>query len=558
MKLDPNCVRRLALYFFTDLRGRADEVNVSMIKGLKEAGCHVMTVVSGYADRDSVRKLAAASDEMYGRPNLGTLRSALGDVFMHLGVASLSAYEEIVVVQSTMIGPFYPLLAYLNSVCDRDIDVWSLYGSEDAAHSAFDTGFFVMRKPFFTDRRFVRYLTESVVNENFRGVMETQMGDLFTTKFAEKHPWGVMCDFSDMRDLNDDVLLYLAPELVASREIPCVPRRLFTASYDTLIKNSCAETPARLLEVIREKTDYNASDIMRSLLVSENLADMERVLHTSYFLPEDATNRCSSDPREFVVIVCADKAYYDRLTLPYRKPLSKKHPFYFLDGEMSYAEKLNKAAEIAAPYRYACILGFDDYEIFDEPRSNDLSLIYRDFMCCLPSEEYAANVCDLFEQYPEIGMLVPPVPNFGNFFTRMQDGWNGHLEALRQCMNALGAETMVIAQKTHPLFPAGGSLWIRSGLLMQIADVHLENLVFADGKTGFSESIEKDALTRLILPYLLQKEQYLTAAIYSNAYASIELTNLDFTFRKNNEAIFKRWMSDYYENEIRRIRGTFS
>lgn len=487
MKLDQNQARRLAVYFFVDVRGKADTVHLSMLQGLKGAGCQVLTVISGYAGRDDVRALKKASDEVIARPNMGTLFSAMLDAFSYLGWKKLEDFEEVILVQSTMVGPFSSLRTVFDAMAGRDVDDWCLVGCTDSVRPAFDMGMFALRPPLLTDRKFIRFLRERSIGEDPEGTVETQEGHVFYDYFARReHAWDAYCDFKGMEDLNDDVLLYLAPELAERKLLPAIPRRVFTAPYDTLIANSCAETPAELIRVLREKTDYDVSGLVRSLLVSENLPDLVRTLHASYFLPTEGTNHTSANPREFAVVVCAKEEYFDRLTKPYRKPISKKHPFFFLGGEESYAEKLREAASLTEGYSYACILGFDNYRIFDEPRSNDLSLLYRDFMCMLPTEECAGNVVDLFEMYPELGMLVPPVPAFGNFFVRMQDGWNGHLEALRKCLEELQMHP-VIRQGTHPLYPVGGSLWIRTDLLQTIAGMHLENVVYADGKTGFSE-----------------------------------------------------------------------
>ena len=559
MKLDEERAKRLAVYFCRPRHERTDDVHLSMIRGLKSADCEVLTVLIGYADAESVRALRKCSDDVIARSDVGTEFSCMFDAFFYVGERALSEYDEIIFVQTDMIGPLHPFAHVFQEMAGRDIEVWSLTGSTDPERPQFDMGWVALRRSCFMDRCFRSFLLEHMAGDLVRGSADFQEGRLFTDYIRKRgHIFDVYCDLRGWEDLNDDVLLYLAPELVRDQGLPAVPRRLFRESYDVLIKNSCAETPAKLMEIMREETEYDTPSLVRSLLATENLPDLQRILHTSFFLPTEGANHESANPREFAVIVFAGKEYFERLAGRYREPLRTKHPFFFLDGDGLYAEKLEEAARLAEPYRYVCILGFDDYRLFDEPRSNDISLLYRDLKCLIPTEDFTANVCGLFEERQEIGMLIPPVPAFGNFFVRMQDGWNGHLDALKDCLEKAGAGGLNILQHTHPLFPAGGSFWIRTDLLKDLADRHLKNVVYADGNTGMGERIEKDALTRLMLPFLLQYEGSLAAGICSDTYAAVELTNQDFTFRKNNEAVFKRWMPDYYENEIRRIRGTWT
>ena len=140
-------------------------------------------------------------------------------------------------------------------------------------------------------------------------------------------------------------------------------------------------------------------------------------------------------------------------------------------------------------------------------------------------------------------MLFPPVPDYGAWFAKMEDGWMGRYSQL--C--ALLEQWKVKAnhrKASEPLVPAGGSFWIRSRFLIQIGE-WLRN-------TG--EDFDTETVL-LAMPFAVQGLGAYTGVAYSDRYLPVMITNQDYRMRANNQVVFKKYGPNYLKVCTQNIRN---
>ena len=221
-----------------------------------------------------------------------------------------------------------------------------------------------------------------------------------------------------------------------------------------------------------------------------------------------------------------------------------------MDGPETYGEKLIEASMQAEDYFFVGVLNLFDVRKAPEPKSDAASLLYREEESVIGSAAQIGNILDEMKEERALGLLVPPVPSFGRYFAEIGDGWAGLYDELLKTLKLLKMTFPVTKTDAHPAFPFGGSFWARGKALMRTG-LHLR-----DGRMAeLVRDPEKQLLIRLLLPFLMQEERYLTGIVTGTKYAAIEFTNQDYMLRVNNRMVFEKFGPDYYEQELKKIRG---
>ena len=154
------------------------------------------------------------------------------------------------------------------------------------------------------------------------------------------------------------------------------------------------------------------------------------------------------------------------------------------------------------------------------------------------------NILEEFAQNERLGMMVSPLPNHGIYFEKIQDGRGGMDDVLKEVSEKLGLQVPVVQSTALPVYSRGGSFWIRSNLLMRIAE-------------SFDLSGIEDFVLNMLMPLLLQEMRYFTGTVMSTNYASLEVSNLDYMMRELNRAVFDRVGPDYYWRELSKLQEIF-
>ena len=170
------------------------------------------------------------------------------------------------------------------------------------------------------------------------------------------------------------------------------------------------------------------------------------------------------------------------------------------------------------------------------------STFYGSAESLIGSASQIENAVQIFRDNPELGLLVPPLPTFGRHFHEAEDGWHGRYEEVRAVTDALGFTFPILRGEMPPVWPAGGSFWVRGSLLMEIFESHeVSDVLSREIRLSDGKNVKPDfELIMLLLPYLFQSRKQMTGTVTGSHYASVQLTNLDYELRENNKVLFEK------------------
>ncbi|MEE1109178.1 MAG: rhamnan synthesis F family protein, partial [Lachnospiraceae bacterium] len=243
---------------------------------------------------------------------------------------------------------------------------------------------------------------------------------------------------------------------------------------------------------------------------------------------------------EACAVVFGEKERVLALAGSYLDALPEEVPVFYEHEGLTYAEKLSKAAELASGHPHVLVLDPLGIPSFGDPKSSRASVLYGELESLIASRPFVGNVLDIFENENRIGLMVPPLPVYGNYFENLGDGYAGRFDEAVKLARELGV-SFPISDKNPPAYSLGGGFWAKSEVLKAAA----EKL------SGHGEADE--LLMKIVLPYLFQAEGCLTATLTGSRYAGTYATNLDYAMRENNKVVFERFGPDYFWSEIDKI-----
>ena len=363
--------------------------------------------------------------------------------------------------------------------------------------------------------------------------------------------------------------LFYITELLEEKRCPIIKRRSFFTDYSDFMLNTCGEPSVKLLEFIRKYLDYDENLIWDNILRLENHSEVHRVMHFNYVLPVWDADYEPERGRS-VICILAESTKRIRWYHEYLKQIPAWADCCVI-GETSvcqetvrylgasaldrlkvvemehfdYRRALVLAAECSQGYRYTGVLLLEDVEK-QMPYSNEVSHQYADWENMLGTEAYLSNLMEVFEENPRLGLIVPPIPDYGTLFAKMEDGWMGRYEQVCALLDRWKIKANH-RRSSEPLVPAGGCFWIRSEYFQKI------------GRWQQETGEEFDAETVLLaLPFAVQSLGAYTGIAYSDRYLPIMITNQDYKMRENNQVVFEKYGPNYLNVCTKNIRdGVF-
>ena len=189
-------------------------------------------------------------------------------------------------------------------------------------------------------------------------------------------------------------------------------------------------------------------------------------------------------------------------------------------------------------YDIAGMLVMADVEV-EKPYSNYDSWQYGDWENLLGTECIIRNIAATFSENERLGMLVPPVPNYGIIFEKRADGWQNSFDEVAQYLKTNDCNVSCKIDEP-PAAPFGGSFFIRTK-------------AFCDYLKDEEEPDKNILLMAQV--YMVQKHGYYTGICYNNEYAAIETTNLDYMMRELNKVVFEKYGPSYHTVVVDRINN---
>ena len=126
MILDSANAKRLILYFMYDKDGIVDDYVPYMLRELKKNSTEILVVCNGKLTRESREKLQEVTPNVLVRENKGFDVWAYKTGLEYYGWDKIRSFDEVIMMNFTIMGPVYPLEEMFKTMDQRDLDFWGI------------------------------------------------------------------------------------------------------------------------------------------------------------------------------------------------------------------------------------------------------------------------------------------------------------------------------------------------------------------------------------------------------------------------------------------------
>ena len=272
-------IDRYISYCLSELRNNSDTVIVV---------CNMEEIIKGK------EYLSKYSDHIYYRKNVGMDAGAFKDAMVNLiGWEELSAYDEIVLMNDSLYGPFIDMKLIFDEMDGKDLDFWGLLKCasfvehkikyQEHIHSFF----LAFRRGLFESDIFKNYWEKMPYYTNYSETVinyETYLTQYFVSN-------GYVCDvYSDTQANvfengleNYPQCSWIPYELIVKRKFPFLKRHVFRMQPFELLENGSLGQINRTLKYISDETGYDVDLILENAIRTQNAKKLITDLNLIYF-----------------------------------------------------------------------------------------------------------------------------------------------------------------------------------------------------------------------------------------------------------------------------------
>ena len=480
----------------------------------------------------------------------------------HYGWQRLSEFDEVVMTNSTLMGPVRPLKEMFDAMAERtNLDFWGLTIHHGAEGNPFkgkhlynylpvhiQSHFIVYRKKFIQSKELQNYWDTMPMIESYTDSVQ-RYESVFTKQFADKgYQWDVYVNTDDLKEFTDYPLLVCPTRLLRDKKCPLFKRRSFMHDFEAYLNDTAGEPVRELYAYLRDHTDYPLELIWKNMIRTMHPYDFTRNLGLTRLIPERVQDEaCAAGVRKNRrIALCMHLYFMDMLpqSCAFAANMPPETDVFISTNTPEKKQQIeeafrtlplhavtvkvveNRGRDVAAflcdlapqirEYDYACFM-HDKKAIQTKPGSVGASFGYVCNENICKNADYVLNVLTEFEKDPYLGLLCPPFPTHGVYFMNMcSNGWGPNFDNTKTLMKKLGIDRPISGEKM-PIAPFGSVFWFRVKALAPLFDHGWKHEDFPpeplpqDGT--ISHAIER------IYPFVAQGAGYYPAQAMSADYA---------------------------------------
>lgn len=593
MEMEQRHVRRYGIFFFFDSEGVVDRYIPYMLKDVSENLDGLTVVCNEFLNEEGREALSAFTDDIYVRQNFGFDVWAYKEAMAHVGMDRLAEYDEVLLFNFTMMGPFFPSRIMFDEMSRRDNDFWGIsinHGSQYDPYGLCKWGYL----PVYLPTNFIVIKKRMFNSEHFRTYWDTMhsissVGEsicyheaVFTKHFADLgYKWDVYSDTRDMLDHSNYPMIREPLYMLQQKKVPMVKRKSFFYEYENLQSNTDGAQARLVMEYLRQHTDYDTSMIWENMLRTQNMADLVRTNQLFFTLSD--TEAAQWDAAGKIAVICHIHdlerldAIYDYLAV-----LPDVFDLYIVTTSENsaaaikekFAEKnwnrltvlLNDEAgrEVSSlfitmrpyimQYDYACFIHSKTVKRYKRTVKGNTA-----FTHCMEnvvkSAAFFNNVLALFDEQPNLGVLCPPPVYFGDYYKNSANEWGKEFERVSVLAERWNIKVNINSEK-EPIAPTGFMFWFRPKALKTMFTVPINRKNFEKNKDGRETGSYRRVLQKMV-PFVAQSHGYFTGYSVSQSFANGYMLNLHHLLREQNVALHPFFESNDHREflwDIRRLR----
>lgn len=576
-------LKRMAIYVFYDRDGKADRYIFRFLNELLKNIDGLIIVCNGYTNDDSILKFKKLTDKVFVRENEGLDLAAYQYALLKTGWTRLAEYDEVILVNDTIMGPVYPFSEMFHTMDTKELDFWGItkHSKSDLNPFGCEYGytpdhiqsyFMAFRKSLLISKEFQDYWNDIPVYSDYQEVVGKHEIS-FTKRFSDLgFRWDVYVKTDDMMQRHNQPILAYPKEIIEQKRCPVFKKRVFFQDYGWVLTNSIGTAAVELIEYLQKTGKYDIELIMENILRVCRLPDLVENLHWNYILPaRNILKKETDDIKEEKIALLMHVYYIDLFeeTLSYaaNMPLSS-HLYFFTDTELKrqkiiratiqlphskievkvtnnrgrdISSLLIGAKEIVSEYKYVCF-AHDKKSSHVYPQLESEGFAQKCFENVLFSRDYIINILDLFESNPRLGIAFPPMVNHGSFYQLIGGEWGNNFDNVVSLADKLDIKVKI--DKEGIMAPLGDYFWFRPQALNPILKYNWTWEEMPEEPVGIDGSI-LHAIER-IYAYAAQQSGYYAAYIQTDECARGEYTNLSHYVRGFNKALYRGNCFGYY------------
>ena len=575
-------MKRVAIYFFYDKDGIVDGYVDYFLEDLKKNLDRLIVVCNGKLTSEGRKKFSKYTNEIIVRENKGFDVWAYKEGIEYIGWDNLKNYDELIMLNMTIMGPIYPFKEMFDEMDSRkDIDFWGItkfhkfpvdpWGLIQYGYipEHIQSHFIAVRKPMLKSYEFKQHWEKMrMINTYFESVSYHE--SIFTKKFNDKgFKSDTYVNSNDLKDFTDHPIIDYPKKIIKENKCPIFKRRSFFNSYDDFLTRGMGRSSLELFKYIEKNTNYDVNLIWDNILRVENMYDIKNTLHLNYNLPsdysllednksqkiglffhiyfEDLIEECfhyvSNVPEYTDIFITTDKE---------NKKIKIENKFSKLKNKVDVKVIENRGRDVSAflvpnreeilKYDIACF-AHDKKTKQLHPELKGEEFKYKCLENILGNKNFVNNIIDLFIKNPRLGLLSPPAPNHAEFYGNLGREWGENYDITVELLKDLNIESNVDKSKA-PIAPYGTMFWFRPKAMKKLLE---KTWVYKD----FPEEPNKVDGTILhaierAYPFVVQEAGFYSANVLNEEFSRVEMTNLGFMLSSLNKTLYSNKLFQHY------------
>lgn len=558
-----NIIKRIAIFVIYDKQGIVDEYCIHIIRELKSVCDDVVVVCNGKITNSSMSALQKETSRIFIRENKGydALAYKYG-IETAIGWNALESYDELLLVNDSFYGPFWPLTDIMEHMEKRKVEFWGITGQVPMKNT-FGCSYPELTLPYHIQTYFLAVnakMLHSMAFKQFwdnigaiKGFTDAVTGfELqFTNYFTEK---GFVCGtyvdsaFQEEEKVENRIpyILYNPGELIKKYHCPIVKRKCFTLPYYETLHYSMGQDINTIFDDIASVSKYDVDMIWKHLIRTMEPGQLHQALHLRFVLPAKNVKKTDSkiDYSKVAAIAHINYSEQQEECIAYLMHLPKEVDLFITTKSNDIKKNIEKkflankrenisvlmigdrgreirgllieCKDIFLNYKYICYVhdkrttgGIADVKVGQ--------LFYHTLWDnMLKSGSYIDNILGLLENNKHIGLIAPPAPYHWNYFRYLGQEWTGNYQITKKLADRLNLNC--IMQEACSPFVLGTTFWCRMDALKPLFEYGFcendfpQEPLALDGT--FNHAIER------IFQYVAQSQGYASGIVMNDEYAS--------------------------------------
>ncbi|MDR1448502.1 MAG: rhamnan synthesis F family protein, partial [Candidatus Ancillula sp.] len=529
------------------------------------------------------------------------------EVILRIGFDKLAEYDEIILQNDTLFGPVYPLAETFEKMSTLDLDFWGItkYHHEELVpqhiypkgfiSEHINASFIACRSSLVKSVEFQNYWKKLPNFTSYTDVVNNH--EITFTEHFEKlgFKWDVSVNTDQIQHKGLCYpLMYQPVELIKDLRCPVFKRRLFFSVPNTFFAYSMGDAPVKLLDYLKEHTDYNTDLVYSNIIRTINPYVLTKNLGLFKSLPRNYVK--SSVPTSKQKIALIMHSYFTDLVpylLGYAANMPENADIYITTDSKEKKQEIQKefdksdikcgkfeirvienrgrdvgallvgGADLVNKYDLICFM--------HDKKGNDLKSLsigksWSDklFECNLASKEYVQNLINKFANDKFLGMTFPYLPFHAEFFPLFYPAslWNpngqkhGNYSEVLKLLKKMNIG-LDLYKERPPIFPCGTMFWFKTDALKKLFDMNWKYEDFPQEPNKLDGTI-LHAIERSYAS-VAQGSGYYSSYMMPDDIAAIEYNSLNVVNNRLNNLVLdlNTNKSDSYANMLHYLNSHF-